>query len=230
MDRKLSAGDDLWNLAVKREAVLRNLLQKDTVTADDVNAGCQKLGIRPALLYRLLSRYKNDQRASALLPQKRGRREGSSPLSDEVGRLIDRAIQTHYLSAQKPRISKLVQFIASESHKARLPCPSRTAIEKRLKTIDTRTLLHSREGLKAANDKTRPVTGSLIAEYPLQIIQVDHTKIDVFVVDEKHRLPIQRPWLTLLIDVATRMVTGYHLSLEAPSSVSLSRGNGVSIV
>jgi putative transposase len=221
MDPKLSAGHDLWNLAVKREAVLRNLLQKDAVTAEDVRAGCQTLGIKPALLYRLLARYKNDQRASALLPQKRGRRKGLSSLPDEVDRLIDRAIQSHYLSAQRPRISKLVQFIAAESHKAGLPRPSRTAIVRRVKAIDTRTLLHSREGLKAANDKTRPVTGSLIAERPLQIVQVDHAKVDVLVVDEEHRLPIQRPWLTLLIDVATRMVTGYHLSLEAPSSVSV---------
>ena len=36
--------------------------------------------------------------------------------------------------------------------------------------------------------------------------------------DEKYRLPIQRPWLTLLIDVATRMVGGYYLSLDPPSS------------
>ena len=36
--------------------------------------------------------------------------------------------------------------------------------------------------------------------------------------DEKYRLPIQRPWLTLL---ATRMVGGYYLSLDPPSSVSV---------
>ena len=45
--------------------------------------------------------------------------------------------------------------------------------------------------------------------------------MDVILVDEKHRLPIGRPWLTLLIDICTRMVTGYYLSLDPPSSISV---------
>ncbi|MGA9766417.1 MAG: Mu transposase C-terminal domain-containing protein [Rhodomicrobium sp.] len=142
-------------------------------------------------------------------------------LSDKAEEIIKNAVQTYFLSSQKPRVSKLRQIIALEAYKAGLPCPSRKAIDLRIKSIDPRTFLAKREGTKAANDKTRPVTGCLQAARPLEIVQVDHTKIDVIVVDEKHRLPIQRPWLTLLIDVTTRMVAGYYLSLEAPSSVSV---------
>lgn len=31
------------------------------------------------------------------------------------------------------------------------------------------------------------------AEYPLAVAQIDHTPMDVIVVDEEHRQPIQRP-------------------------------------
>ena len=55
----------------------------------------------------------------------------------------------------------------------------------------------------------------------LDVVQVDHTPVDVIVVDEAHRLPIGRPWLTLAIDVATRVVVGFYVSLEAPSSTSV---------
>jgi putative transposase len=43
----------------------------------------------------------------------------------------------------------------------------------------------------------------------------------VIVVDEGDRLPIGRPWLTLAIDVASRVVLGFSISLEGPSAVSV---------
>ena len=43
----------------------------------------------------------------------------------------------------------------------------------------------------------------------------------MIVVDELERRPRGRPWLTLVIDVSTRVVTGFHLSLDPPSSTSV---------
>ena len=51
---------------------------------------------------------------------------------------------------------------------------------------------------------------------------MDHTKADVFVVDEETRQPLGRPWLTLAMDVCSRMVTGFYLTMEAPSRLSTS--------
>ena len=54
------------------------------------------------------------------------------------------------------------------------------------------------------------------------IVQIDHTTVDVY--RRRSRCtarPIQRPWLTLAIDVASRMVAGFYLSLEAPSAASV---------
>lgn len=39
-------------------------------------------------------------------------------------------------------------------------------------------------------------------------------------------LPIGRLWLTLAIDVATRCVGGFYLSLESPSVVSVALASG----
>jgi putative transposase len=42
-------------------------------------------------------------------------------------------------------------------------------------------------------------------------VQIDHTEIDIIVVDELTRTPLPgRPWLTLAIDVFSRVVTGLH--------------------
>jgi hypothetical protein len=64
-----------------------------------------------------------------------------------------------------------------------------------------RPQLGARQGPDAARDRRSaggvapPVTGLL------EQVQVDHTPVDVIVVDERHRLPIGRPYLTVAIDV-----------------------------
>jgi putative transposase len=50
---------------------------------------------------------------------------------------------------------------------------------------------------------------------------MDHTLVDVTVVDEVRRESMGRPWITVAFDIATRVVLGFHLSLHAPSAVSV---------
>jgi len=52
-------------------------------------------------------------------------------------------------------------------------------------------------------------------------VQIDHTLVDVIVVDRAFRQQLQRPWLTLAIDIASRMVAGFYLTLEPPSATSV---------
>ena len=65
------------------------------------------------------------------------------------------------------------------------------------------------------------IAGHLTSEGPFALVQIDHTLADVIVVAEGSRLPIGRPWLTLAIDVATRVVAGFYLSLEHPSALAV---------
>ena len=63
--------------------------------------------------------------------------------------------------------------------------------------------------------------GQYAVELPNAVWQIDHTPVDVIVVDSQSRQPIGRPWLTLVIDVASRLVPGLHVTLEPPSVVSV---------
>ena len=79
--------------------------------------------------------------------------------------------------------------------------------------------LEKRKGRKAAAEKYEPIKGHFPgADHPLAVAQIDHTPMDVIVVDEEHRLPIQRPSLTVVIDVYSRMVLGFAIYLEKPSA------------
>lgn len=59
------------------------------------------------------------------------------------------------------------------------------------------------------------------ADYPLHCVQIDHTVVDLLIVDDEHRKPIGRPWVTVAIDVYSRIIMGCHLSLDAPSETSV---------
>src|SRR4030095_4181169 len=92
---------------------------------------------------------------------------------------------------------------------------------QRVAALPDRHKLEKRKGRKAAAEKYEPIKGHFPgADYPLAVAQIDHTPMDVIVVDEEHRQPIQRPSLTVLIDVYSRMVLGFAIYLEKPSALT----------
>jgi len=88
--------------------------------------------------------------------------------------------------------------------------------------INAYEVTKARYGKKILKDKYEAAAGSFPnADYPLAYVQIDHTPLDVEIVDEQYRETIGRAYLTLAIDVFSRMVVGYYLSLDEPSSISV---------
>ncbi|WP_340141165.1 transposase family protein [Pseudomonas poae] len=53
--------------------------------------------------------------------------------------------------------------------------------------------------------------------------EIDHTPLDVLLVDEETGLVIGRPFMTVVVDKFSRMVMGYLLHLAAPNTESVLR-------
>jgi putative transposase len=210
-----------WDEARRYLPVIQRLGRSSHRTTKEVIAASVELGCGPAHVYRLLQRYLADPRLTSLLPRRRGTKDGHSYLQREVEAVIKDAIETVYLARQRPRVMDLVAEVRRRCHALGLTPPGRKAITTRLQARPQSEVLARREGRKAARDRFGPVTGSLEADWPLSLIQIDHTLVDVIVVDSVSREPIQRPWLTLAIDVYSRCVVGFHLSLEPPSATSV---------
>lgn len=51
-----------------------------------------------------------------------------------------------------------------------------------------------------------------------QVWQCDHTRVDLFVVDQVGEV-LGRPWLTTVVDTYSRCIVGMHLGMESPSAV-----------
>jgi len=56
-----------------------------------------------------------------------------------------------------------------------------------------------------------------------QVWQCDHTRVDLFVVDQVGEV-LGRPWLTTIIDTYSRCIVGMHLGMESPSAVVVCLG------
>lgn len=59
------------------------------------------------------------------------------------------------------------------------------------------------------------------------MLQIDHTPVDLILVDETWRKPVGRPWLTLAIDVHSRCIAGLCLAHAASDKAAYLRGIGV---
>ena len=210
-----------WDEARRCLPVIRRLAENPVRTRSDVVAAAEELGCGPTHAYALLRRYLTDARLTGLLPRRRGPERGVSLLDEAVDAVIREVIDTVYLTRQRPRIVHLVEEVRRRCVAEGLRVPSRKAITARVQARPAREVVAKREGRKAARERYLPAVGSLEAHWPLSLIQIDHTLVDVIVVDSETRAPIQRPWLTLAIDVCTRCVAGFHLSLEPPSATSV---------
>lgn len=218
----IAAGDEAWEQAVEREAVVRRLAEQARIPRADFLVACRDLGIKRSRLYQLIRAYKARPLTSSLLPSAVGTQPGSRRLPDEVEAVISEAIEVFYKSPQKPSINALHKEVRRRCRLQELRTPCWATLRDRVAAMDQAELMAAREGTKAARHQYRPVPGTYRVERAYEVVQIDHTLVDVIVVDRVHRKPLQRPWLTLAIDVASRMVAGFYLTLEPPSALSVS--------
>ena len=86
---------------------------------------------------------------------------------------------------------KAIEEVERRCHAAGLKAPHANSIRKRLRAIHPREALAKRRGRKEAHDKHGPVKGEFPeGRWPLDVVQIDHTLLDIMLVDEEQRLPI----------------------------------------
>jgi putative transposase len=210
-----------WEEARRVLPIIRDLADNLHRARAHVVAAAATVGYGPTRVYTLLRRYLADPRLTSLLPQPPGRKRGVSQCTAEVDLLINDVVEAVYLTRQRPRISDIEIELRKRCRALGLKSPSRKAIIARVRSRPQFEVTARREGRKAARDRFAPATGSLEADWPLALVQIDHTLVDVIVVDSLTRAPIQRPWITLAIDICSRCAVGFHLSLEPPSATSV---------
>ncbi|MCT8999873.1 hypothetical protein [Chelativorans intermedius] len=119
----------------------------------------------------------------SLVDRKRGRPEGYRTLDGKREGIIRATIKAHYLNRNRPTVSQLVRDVHTNCISAGLKPPHRRTIMTRVRDIDLQKRA-KRRGEQKTVKATTPVPGSFDVARPLDVVQIDHTKADVFVVDE----------------------------------------------
>ena len=212
-----------WEEGRRRHETIRQLIDrnKDHLPQSDVADAAWELGVSRATLYRLIELFREFGTVDMLQPAKMGRRKGTRALSSEVERIIETEIREVYLKPTRPTVTHLMAQIHERCAQKGLAPPHRRTVVSRVRSVDAR-VRGLKRGESALIQATSAKPGEFAVSRPLEVVQIDHTEIDIIVVDEQKREPVpSRPWLTLAIDVFSRTITGFHISMNAPSRVSV---------
>lgn len=213
-----------WRIAEERRRHIDPLLNSKTYQWADglVDKIAAEVGVSRATLYRWAATFRETKLLSSLLPNFGGRGgAGKTRLPPEVDAIILDCIENFHDTEQNPSIAATVEEIRRRCSNAQLRLPALNTIKARIELSKGRERVKSRKGEAAAHDQFDPIKGVIPdADWPLALVQIDHTLLPVIIVDDIHRKSIRRAWITLAIDVNSRVCLGMYLTLDAPSAMS----------
>lgn len=210
---------DDWDEVLERYEALSILLDTENRTRSDVKAVAEQLVSSTATVYRWLDRLEKFGTVTCLF-RKRRSDKGKKRLPDAVEQIIKFVIEEEYLDKLKKSPTKALRSIELLCREKKIKAPSKGALLARIEEIIPEERENRREGRNAAL-RHRPNRGSLPGvDHVHAIWQIDHTLVDIELVDEKDRIAIGRPWITVAIDVFSRMVVGWYISIDPPGALA----------
>ncbi|MDQ1835288.1 Mu transposase C-terminal domain-containing protein [Massilia scottii] len=214
--------EEEWAQAQRRFQAIKPLLENPIRTRGDAEVIARQAGVHAATLYKWLKTYQDAGHVSALVPTKRGPRAGTRHLESEKEKLIANVIDDEFLTKQRQKAQDVIDEVMRRARLAKIDAPHPNTVRNRIKMLPIAETLRRRGHRELARNKYDPIRGEFPGgDFPLAVVQIDHTPADIILVDEVHRQPIGRPWLTLAIDVHSRMIVGLYITFEKPSSTSV---------
>lgn len=221
-----SISDKDWKIANRRYAIIKPILDRERTNNIEVNKTVlireisEENSIGYATIYRWLNQFNTTGLISSLAPTKRSGGRGKSRLSPEVDEVIEETIKSFYLTAQRRSKKDTAKEVIRRCKNASIDPPHFNTVYNRLASVSKKVVLGKRLGYTETSQKVDATPGTYSeAKNPLDIIQIDHTVLDIIVVSEEDRNPIGRPQITLAIDVYSRMVAGLYISFDPPGSL-----------
>lgn len=207
-----------WIEARRRAEIVRPLAEMPRCPRRMVSAAAQALGLSERQVYGLIKRCRlSDGTVSALAPKSSSGGRGKSRLSYAREQVLRQIIDQVYLTRQRVTPEVLIREVRHHCARNGMPAPAASTIRRRLKHLSP-----DDRRKRGESAQVKPAAGMTpIPKFPLDLLQLDHTKVDVIIVDPVDRKPIGRPWLSVAIDVHSRCIAGMHLSLESPSATSV---------
>lgn len=149
--------------------------------------------------------------------------------AEEVKVVIDEVINEEFMDEQRisvaelcdrveQRIASINKFRDANDH---LPFPHPDSIYDIISKMDEYEKDKARYGKLFAEQKHEQRKQGPRPTRPLERVEIDHTTLDLFIIDEETRLPVGRPTITVIIDKYSRMIVGVHVGFDPPGYLSV---------
>jgi putative transposase len=168
--------------------------------------------------YSTLSRWVRKYRTDGLIgliDKKRTDNGKRRVISDEFRLFIEGLA----LQKPKPSIASIHRKAIEVAKSNNWNVPSYRTVSNIVKSINPAIITLALEGSKEYKNKY-DLLFPRKSSRPNEIWQADHSLLDIWLIDDKakHR----RPWLTIIIDDFSRVITGYYLTFESPNTQNTS--------
>jgi putative transposase len=157
-----------------------------------------------------------------LLPQVKSRGNRGYRLDERTEALIETFITEHYETLKQQSKKAVFLLLQREAERRKIPAPGYTTFLDRLnkRPLDEQT--RKRKGPRAAAQVEKwywelELTTPKHGERPLDIVHLDHTKLDIELVSARTDRPLGRPWVTFLTDAFSRRLLAVYLTFDPPS-------------
>ncbi|WP_095194324.1 Mu transposase C-terminal domain-containing protein [Pseudomonas sp. Irchel 3A7] len=176
--------------------------------------GMSHLGLKHSQFYKLLNDYRNGK---SLVRESKGTPKGSHRSTAGQIAALEKSFKNDY-KGSKATISVLLKYArrycdVSGERPVTRHAARRFLLAKPEKERDRQKLTE-----EAFNQKYGFRPKKLVIDLLLQRVSMDHTRVDLLLVDEQNRdVIIGRPWVTMILCDKSRVVLGFYLSLEAPN-------------
>lgn len=94
---------------------------------------------------------------------------------------------------------------------------SARTFKRRVEALEDANTIKAQKGVQAVHQDWSGGGAPLVADFAMHMVQIDHTVIDVFAVDDELKMVLGRAYLSIAVDVRTRAIVAYLISFIAPS-------------
>jgi putative transposase len=146
-----------------------------------------------------------------------------------IGEIIDETIDVVYLNKQRFSVQDVYDAVVvkiDEENEMRssdnqLPMPHKSSIYDVVNKLDDYEITATRYSEKIAEEKYKLSRRGPRPTMPLERVEGDHAKLNLFAIDPIMMLPIGRPILTWLVCVYTKMILGFYISFNPYGSLPM---------
>ncbi len=161
-------------------------------------------------------------RLVGVMPRISARGNRQRKVDAEVIKTMNEVIDAEVLNALQPSITIAYGMVRNLCEERGLTIPSDKTFRAEIKRRSLDVVALARQGRKASYaltefhwtiDQSTPRHG----ERPFEVGHIDHTEMDVELVDSRTGANLGRPWLTVLLDAYTRTILAFFITFDPPS-------------